>query len=530
MDDNTDSAASSLPSSATAWLPSERWSRIWVWSLLTLALFWCVVRFWGLENAPYGIWMDESRVALHTICLAQTGKPAGDEFWPLFAPAFGGGHHPSALLYFDLLWTSIFGTSIASFRSAEAFFITLTIVAISMIARRLGGSALALFVLLSAAISPWAFQFSRVAWEGPMGPLFMVLSVYFLLREPRWYWAVACGVCGALAMFMYPPVRLATPLVLTLLGAVQLRRRAWRVKHMAIAVAALVVTFSPVLVMTLQGRISSRAMDVAIFSPEYIADHRGSMSRVRFLLSQFLDNLLSHFRPSFLFFSGDENVRHSAHLVGQLSPVDAVALSATGLWLLLRVLRELRVGAGPRPGGPDVPEINARQRRLLLIVFAGGVGFVCGSIPAALTWDGEPHALRSIAAWPWACLAGGAAMAFWVSKYPRVVLPGLVLSTALYTGYYVPHYFRLFAELPEDPFRRDIREAIDARADRPALEVVKPWLDAYGGEEELRYYLIRWDKYDCEGSAVALRQLHEAERAKRARHSRRERSPGKRSR
>jgi hypothetical protein len=85
----------------------------------------------------------------------------------------------------------------------------------------------------------------------------------------------------------------------------------------------------------------------------------------------------------------------------------------------------------------------------------------------------------------------------------------LVLGALVYSGYYIPHYFDSFAKLPADPFRRDIREAIDNRGDRGALDVVGPWLDQYGGEEELRYYLIRWDHYDCRSSATALQQLRE---------------------
>jgi hypothetical protein len=483
-------------------LPPERWLRTCCALLLLIGVFWCVTRFVGLERAPYGIWMDESRVALHTTCVAETGAPASGEDWPLFAPAFGGGHHPSILIYFELLWTKLFGNSIASFRAAIALFNLVTIAGLTLIARHVGGPMLALTMFVSGAISPWSFQFSRIVWEGPIGPACAVFAVFCLLQPPRWYWAVLCGVLGGLAMFAYPPLRLATPLVLAGVGLLQLRRSElrWRVRDLALAVAALTLTFLPVLIMTLQGRLSARAMDVAIFSRDYIRDHRGSMPRALFVLSQFLDNLFSHFRPSFLFFSGDENLRHSPHLVGQLSPVDALALGAVAVWLALVVTRALR--------SPSTVSLSSYQRRLLCCMAAGVAGFVFGAVPAALTWDGEPHALRSIASWPWAVLAGGAAVAFWISKHARYVLPALVVGCSLYTLYYVPSYFRVFQGMPDDPFRRDVREAVDTRGDKPILSVVRPWLDAYGGEEELRYYLIRWGGYSCHSSDEALRALH----------------------
>jgi hypothetical protein len=212
------------------WRQASPLSRVCLLSLLALGVFWCVARFWGLETAPYGIWMDESRVALHTACLAETGQPAGAEYWPWFAPAFGGGHHPSLLIYFELLWTKLFGNSIASFRAAIALVNIVTIAGLTLLARRLGGALLALMVFLSAAISPWSFQFSRIVWEGPLAAASLVLAVYCLMHAARWYWAVAAGVCGGLAMFCYPPLRITTPLVLGFVGVLQLcsRTRRWR--------------------------------------------------------------------------------------------------------------------------------------------------------------------------------------------------------------------------------------------------------------------------------------------------------------
>lgn len=472
-----------------------------VW-LLVLGLFWCAARFWGLEHAPYGIWMDESRVALHTTCVAETGAPASGDDWPWFAPAFGGGHHPSILIYYELAWTQWFGRSMGSFRAGIALWNIVTIIGLTLVARRLGGPLLALMVFVSAAISPWSFQFSRIVWEGPIGPACLVFAVFSLLQAPRWQWAVLAGVCGGLAMFAYPPLRIATPLVMSFVGVIALRRRTlrWRVRDMALAVGAMVLTFAPVLVLTLQGRLSERAMDVVIFSREYLDGHRGSLSRTTFFFSQFFDNLFSHFRPSFLFFTGDENYRHSPHLIGQLSPVDALALLAVAGRLGAWVLRALRSSTGV------AIESSPYRRRLLLCMGSALLGFVFASIPAALTWDSEPHSLRSIAAWPWVCLAGGAAWAFWATIKPRLVLPALVVGTTLYTLYYVPAYFRVWHKVPEESFRRDLRAAVDGRGHEPIIHVVKPFLRSYPAEE-LRYYLIRWGRYDCHSSAAAVDAL-----------------------
>lgn len=77
-------------------------------------------------------------------------------------------------------------------------------------------------------------------------------------------------------------------------------------------------------------------MDVAIFSAKWLDEHRGHASRLLFLVVTLLDNIAAHLRPSYLFFSGDTNRRHSSQIVGQLSPLDTLALvlaTATALKL-----------------------------------------------------------------------------------------------------------------------------------------------------------------------------------------------------
>jgi hypothetical protein len=471
--------------------------------LVALAAAWCVFRFVGLENAPYGIWMDESRVALHTACLVETGRPAGSQLWPFFAPAFGDGHHPSTLLFFDVIFTQVFGNSIAVFRAVSAIAILATIAGLISIVRRISSPGLTLFVFVSAAVSPWSFQFSRVAWEGPLAPAFLVWGVYFLLVPPRWFTLAGAGALGALAMFTYPPLRIASPLVLLTVGLVQIRMGKLRWRDALPAIAALFIVLSPVIVLTLQGKLSGRAMSVAIFSNEYLDGQRGNLPRLQFFIGRFLDNLWLHFRPSYLFVTGDENLRHSAQIVGQLSPVDALGAMAL---LSLFAWNRFRRKASAIDAENEVQQ-NGLARCYLKLVALGIAGFTFGSIPAALTWDTVPHSLRSIGAWPWACLASGAALAWVVQLRPRFIL--LVAGVAaVYSVLYLPRYFDVYKHAPVDTFRRDLWEAIQNRGNTTAAVAVRPLLDRYG-DDELRYYLIRWDHMGCRSSEKALHRLRQ---------------------
>ncbi|HEY0710393.1 MAG TPA: hypothetical protein VGG33_26530, partial [Polyangia bacterium] len=106
--------------------------------LAVLGAVWLVARFVGLADSPPGLFMDESRVALHTMCLAETGRDGDGRPWPLFSNAFAGGHHPFTLIGFDLLWTRVLGTGVAAFRAASAFWIVLTSLGLFVLAATVG--------------------------------------------------------------------------------------------------------------------------------------------------------------------------------------------------------------------------------------------------------------------------------------------------------------------------------------------------------------------------------------------------------
>jgi hypothetical protein len=495
--------------------------------LAAIAVLWLVARFVGLSSAPPGLFMDESRVALHTMCLAERGLDGDDQSWPLFSNAFAGGHHPLTLIGFNVLWTRVFGTSVAAFRAASAFWVVLSCFALftlaATVARLLRPAApaqpaLQLFaplVLLAALVSPWSFQFSRVAWEGPLAPAFLVLGLAALARfraSGRLPWVVAAGACAGLSMISYPPLRPAVPpimLVATLLLARGLdRAERWRLgKKLLLGIAVWFLTLLPVVLLTISGEITGRTKDVAIFSPEWLDKNRGLTPRWVFLLSTFLDNLAAHLRPSYLFFSGDANGRHSSHLVGQLSPIDTLALAFAvfgALWLLWAGLRVVR----PRPGvSVEWPRLDDGQTALVIAALFAVVAGFFATAPAALTHDSIPHALRSIGTWPFVALFTGAVLALAWSRF-RWAPPVTALVAIIYTGMFLPQYATIYDRLDPWIFHRPYRDAVEAaKAETPpgtARAALAPHIS--GDKEDLRYYLMQYDGLSCEESRAFIRQ------------------------
>ncbi len=528
------------------WNPSARRVRAVCLALLSIvAVTWLVARFVGLNDSPPAFWTDEAWDAAQALCLAETGRDVNGRGFQLFSKAMGGGSLPITWTLFDVLWIRVFGTSQGAFRAAAAFWNVVTclgLFGLAHAARRLPGQstdaggadgttaadantgpvAARLFpylVACAALLSPWSFQFSRIGWEGPLAPAWMVLSLWALARlwhapgRAGWLWGVASGAAAALSMISYPPLRLATPLIIGLAAAAMAvatphgpnrRRFIARLGSVALTLGAGVAA---VVVKTLSGETVSRVMTVAIFSPDWLEQHRGNMKRLPFLLMTLADNLVTHLRPSYLFFKGDPNTRHSAQIVGQLSPVDDLALVLAALAVIGLGRRVARQIAGTVP--PVWPRLNAQWKQLAAVALLSVAATFLATLPAALTWEGLPHALRSIGAWPFVVLFSGAVLAAgWAAR--RLVPVVTVAVAVIYSAVYLPGYFRFYRTIDPDVFHRDITEAIAAGAaaqpPRPAAESIRPLLPRYG-DEVLRYYLMHHDHLTCQASGDLLQRL-----------------------
>jgi len=496
-------------------------------ALAVIGAVWLVIRFIGLQRAPNGFWMDEAWDAVQVMCLAESGRDADGQFWPLISRGLGGGSLPITWTAQMVAWTRVFGTSIAGFRSLAALWVVLSCACLFAIGRALNrlvlerqqssatDSATRVFpwlACLAGLCSPWSFQFSRMAWEQPLAPLFLVLALFALVRlreRGRVGWALLCGISGACSMITYPPLRVAVPGVLACASlallashAPDLTRRRFA-RRLALAVAALALTFSPIVVRLARGSDTKRMMYVSIFSPDWLAANRGVMSSVRFFAQTFLDNLWIHLRPSYLFSVGDPNLRHSARIVGQLSPLDtfAVVLAAVGLgWAMRLAYRQLAHEQAPR-----WPRLGAGESLLVAVALTAIVAGMLATFPAALTWEGLPHALRAIGTWPLVALFTGAVLAIGWARLRWLPLATALVAVA-YTGYFLPEYFRIYGNVESGVFYRDVSDALrrreQARAPRTVLRTLRPFVRRYR-QEVLRYYLMHDGGLTCSESLEA---------------------------
>ena len=272
---------------------SAREGRLLPWFVPVLAIVWLVLRFVGLEQSPPGFYGDEFRGALHLICIGETGESAYGERWPVFVRGAGGGFYTPPFLYFGAVWAKLFGYSIASFRAIAAFFSVLTIAALYGWVRRAAGPEIAAWSAFVAALSPWSFQFSRIAWDPPLAPAFLMLGL----------WAWFAGARGARRSALRSPggardVRLppdADPGAAGVRGPV--RRRAGRqtparrVPSSRSSLSATLVAL-PLLLYTFSGELNQRGMAEAVFSPEFVNANRGADPPIVFIAEDHARQLL----------------------------------------------------------------------------------------------------------------------------------------------------------------------------------------------------------------------------------------------
>jgi hypothetical protein len=394
---------------------------------LTLILLVNTLRFIGLDSAPPGFYVDESIGASQVICIQQTGSDLRSIQAPLFSRGLDTGYYTAPYLYGQVAWTSVFGHSRYAFRSFLALMTTLTVAMIYLWMGKRTNKRTALIAALLASISPWAFQFSRIAWDPPMAPFFLMLGLVFFDLETRWKNKLGAAAF-ALASYAYPPIRLQALAMLFITPG-----KAFQEKLKSFAWFCI---FSlPLLWQTyIDPMFSARSKILVLWSDHPMNPFREA--GVIGWMNAFFQNIGGLLSPEFLLISGDHNLRHSTRLSGMMSVPEWLILN---LGLIIGILFWIRHRKAPM------------DRSSRFVFFAA----LLGLLPAALTWEGNPHALRSIGAWPFFVML--AAMTFeMISAKRKAFLTAILFLLAIFYSYrYFQNYFFDYPEMARSWFKNN---------------------------------------------------------------------------
>ena len=395
--------------------------------ILTLILLVNSLRFIGLESAPPGYYVDEAVGSAQVICLKQTGSDLFNSKLPLFSPGLGAGYYTAPYLYGSALWTSIFGDSIAAFRSFAAFITCLTIALIYLWMKRKTNTRIALIAALLASVSPWAFQFSRIAWDPPLAPFFMMLGLNLFESRKKWNW-IAGTLAFALASYSYPASRIQMAPLLFLIPGMDWKRK---LKSFVLYLTLLL----PLLVRPLTDpRFTLRAKMLVLWSDHPMNPHHDA-GLVELTIA-FLKNMALHFTPDFLLMTGDRNLRHSIQSAGMMSVAEWMILAFALLIFIWKLFRFQK------------PTLD----RIVLFLSAG---VLLGIAPAALTWESVPHALRAIGAWPFFILLAAWLLQKLNLKHTKICTTALVIITLLFSTRYLVNYFFEYPQIAANWFQTE---------------------------------------------------------------------------
>jgi 4-amino-4-deoxy-L-arabinose transferase-like glycosyltransferase len=208
------------PAEEEAASAARPWTRYEVVGLALLIAFALAIRLLASGEYPIGVSYDESANGLEARGLL--ARPT----FPIWSDNLSG--RPTLHLHLIAASFALFGVTAEALRGVSAVAGALTVGALYLLARQLGGVPVAFAAAGLLAVSRWHLTYSRLGYEAIIGPLCAALTIYFLLRalrERRPGLFAASGLAMGTGLYTYIAYRLF-PLALVPAGIVALARAA----------------------------------------------------------------------------------------------------------------------------------------------------------------------------------------------------------------------------------------------------------------------------------------------------------------
>ncbi len=213
------------------------------WAIFLLG---AVLRLYRLPTIPAGLNLDEVAMGYNAYSLLKTGHDEYGAVLPIYFRSHDD-YKPPFIIYTQVPSVAIFGLNALAVRLPSALMGILGIVltyhlVTELFPKRKKTALLASFLF---AISPWALQFNRTAYEVGMQPTLTTGALYFFLsglRLKSWLRMILAGVFFGLGPHLYTASRVFVP---TLLVASSLlyRKELWGNRKLAIAFATALLIF-----------------------------------------------------------------------------------------------------------------------------------------------------------------------------------------------------------------------------------------------------------------------------------------------
>ena len=428
-----------------------------------LAIF---LRVYGVTRFPPSPYWEEVALGYDAYSILKTGKDHHGHPWPVVAFESFGDWKPALYFYTIVPFIQLFGLTELAVRLPAIISGVLIVIGVGLLSRHIFSKNKHLWQLVSmviTAISPWAIQFSRAAWEVNLATALILWGVVIFLhalQKKNLFPYLLAIVLLVLSMYTYHSARVIAPLLGVWLAVVYIKKywQKWQ-KLIVMGVFALILVF-PILRELGSAQTSIRFAQTSIFSDINIIKRSNNyqelaghtlLSRIfyhRYLLfgKEIIGHFLDHFHPNFLFVSGDANPRHSIQYMGTFYHIEII-------FLLLGVYRLF--------------EKRVAHRGLLLY------WLIIGILPAALTKT-TPHALRILPTLPvWLILITlGIKEAIQLSKQYKYIVSGLVAAAyiaelSLFWRFYSTVYPEIYKDEWQYGYQAEIQQLEQKRLENP---------------------------------------------------------------
>ena len=226
----------------------------------------------GVADNPPGFFIDESSIAYNAHLVAGTGRDEHGEPWPLYFRAFGDYKNP-VYVYLLAAVFALAGPSVIAARLLSASAGVLAAAALAALGARLSGRRVVPpLVAMTALLTPWLFELSRVVIEVAMYPLAVALFLLAVRRATggdRWRWTDSLLVAASLALltYTYSVGRLLAPLLA--LGLALFARRG-RARPVLLTWALYALSLAPLAVFNLRhpGALTGRFRLITYIKPQ----------------------------------------------------------------------------------------------------------------------------------------------------------------------------------------------------------------------------------------------------------------------
>src|SRR6266404_6258320 len=326
----------------------------------------------GVSTNPPGFYIDECAIAYNAYCIAHTGAGEFGNRLPLFFPVYTSGwiqYANPTQIYLLAIPFSVFRPSVLLARAFSATWVFAACVLLGFLATRVSGQRrIGIIVGVTAIVTPWLFEVSRLVMETyfyPMALVLFLLAVFHAQRKESWSWSTIGMVTATLMLLTYTYTigRLLGPLLAV--GLVFFVTSHERLISVIKTWVAFVLTLIPLLI------FRSKHPE-ALTQRFYLISYIKPSSTWKEIAPTFIRRYLSDFSVVNLLIDGDGNPRH--HVQGSLGSFLIAAFILVLIGLVVVIVR------------------HWREPWWRFVIF----GAAASIVPGALTPD-QFHSLRLVA-------------------------------------------------------------------------------------------------------------------------------------